>query len=499
MRPYLHDLLRTLRGRALVLVVVLTVLGAGLAYATTQMPSTAIEINGAMLEYYDAGAYHLEVFAFDSSGRALSNVGVSVAVLIAPNTSAPHAWVNLSTTTSSLGIAPFLVPIAEGTYGAALSELYPTRGPSLVEWGGLFAQTGFTLSNTSAGRVAGIDPITPVGENDYSIVPRLLVLWEGPGGSPPSLAQVESCDVVDTQFGPPANCSELPTQSLGPLRGTATFLPAPTGPAGTTVLVELVDPVEGVVGTISYGGSSPIAGLSAPPGLPAPSVAAPGADYLTQFSEFDPLLMCFGAFALAYGTYAQPRLSTTLEPVLVRPVSRRGLLLNRYLAAVVLLGSSVVAQLAVLDLAVGGIVGEPIPGPYAVGFGLALFVPALTIAGLVFLVAHVFRSTGPVVTVGIVVTLVFAILWTVLFLLLHEAFGAGGSAPTVVAEFQFGALDPAQVPIYAVGLLAGQGIVGGSGAFDTVQGVTPLLIVLVSVLWVTLPLLGATARATYSD
>ncbi|HEY6238782.1 MAG TPA: ABC transporter permease subunit, partial [Thermoplasmata archaeon] len=479
MRAYLHDLRHLLTGRILLAVVLITLVGGALSFSSVERQVGVVTVQGSGFYYYENGSFHIDLWVFDVTGSPLSGVAVELNLSpeAHPNGSSPAFYANASSDAS--GELRFLAAMPDENYHARVAVFYQGGPLNQRYFGGPLEE--FSLAYVASGRVAGLNPITAFAENFYSQVGRFLAIWSGPNGSIPTGAQLVYCVYAPEQVISSSNCSAAPVEPLGPLTGFRTDFAPPPAPSGSSVTVELVDRSGDVVGSFGYRSITSGAPVQPDPNL---VVYAPGEGILADFAfGATPLLVLLG-FIAAYWTYAQPRLSATLEPVLVRPVTRRGILLARYLGVVLMLAVTSATQVALLDLSGWWVLKAPLPAEYLAPLFASLLVVGLGFAGLVFLLSHLVRSTGAVAAAGIVLVASLVLFWS-------NITGAlwGGNSPAYsasVVAVRVSLLSPAQFPWLIVNFLTGAGTAGGVGSPWALAGVSPGLVAAAGALWILL-------------
>lgn len=509
MNPYAHELRHLLRTKTVIAVAVVAVLAGTLGYLTIESSTSELAVTGAGFWYYSAAAYHVDLWAFDPAGTPVSGVTVTLNVSEPPAYpySSPSDVVYLGReTTGTTGEVEFTVPLPPGEYSVVVSARYAAVPGALME--GEFT-SGFAFTNQTSPTAQFLgDPLNVVTENFYSTKQDYLVVWGSSGGVAPSGDRVVACSFVYTQgnFSTPfpANCSGEALDSyqvLGSLTSYLTTVPIPqfSSPAVSfpqifLSFVEVVNATGAVVysagaGGICVGGAACTISGSADPG---PSILG---SFATDLSLFLPLM----ALMMAYWTYARPRLTGTFEPILARPVSRKGLFLVRYGTLALLLAAAAAAEVLLLDLGLSLILREPLPGSFAAPLVGSLVVAGVGFAGLVYLSSHAFRSTGPVLGLGIALLLVFSLFWLELVALVTLAATGGlfsGQFEGILFTSQLFA--PPQFPSLVVELLTGSPELGVSGG--SITGTTAAIVAgIAGALWLAVPLLVSYERAIHRD
>jgi ABC-type transport system involved in multi-copper enzyme maturation permease subunit len=212
------------------------------------------------------------------------------------------------------------------------------------------------------------------------------------------------------------------------------------------------------------------------------------------------LILILMAVVVAHWTYAQPRLSGTLEPVLVRPVTRQGILLDRYLGATVMLAIAATISISIFDVAAGITLGQPMPLGYLAPLILGPLAAAVAFIGIMFLLAHSLRTSGAVVTVGLILVVALAFFWGSLATLDVFAFGGSPSPYTqLVSQLRIEMISPASIPNLVPGLLTGSGTAGGQGSPYALAGVSVVSVVTDLAIWILVPLIVSFLLAKARD
>lgn len=522
MNPYRHEFQHFLRTKTVIAVVIVGVIAGGLGFFSVSNASSSVSISGAGFWYDSGGAYHVDLWVFDNAGNPVSGVRVDLVIstLYTGIPPPPTVLLNQTLSSDSQGRVQFSVPLALGNYSAGVTAVYPAVPGSTVS-GAL--GSGFELQPAPAGTLNVLGtPFTYVARNFYTVDDEYLLIWAGPNATVPTGDQVISCSFttnvsnISTPF--PTNCtgeSNVSTVLLGPVSGYRTSLPIPSVPSASFnypeenfTFIEIRNATGAVLYSMGLGtgclgfcnGPVPVGGSGYFPGAltPGPGVVSSSA---AELSFFLPLM----ALMATYWSYARPRLTGTLEPVLVRPVTRRGLFLVRYGTVALALAVAAVAEVLLLDLGTTSILHEPLPVGFLAPLAGGILVAGLGFAGLIFLAAHAFRSTGPVLGVGVALLLVLSLFWLeVLFLVgyLVELGNTANLGPLLTENLLLRSqlLAPPQFPNLATVLLTGFSNFGNTGGnVAAAAGITAPLTATVAVLWIVVPFLVTSWRVATRD
>jgi ABC-type transport system involved in multi-copper enzyme maturation permease subunit len=427
--PYRHDLLRSWTIRAVFAVVVLCLAAGASAVVAVVSAGGSFSVSGSALYYYEEGAYHISIWAYDAGGAPVSGVQAQITVTSGESNRSPAGPYEL--TSDSQGEIALSIPTPDQASANLTVEslrLVSARSVTVL-WGGFFyssppALPTLYLGYLAPGVVKGIT-LAVSGAGFFSASSQALVFAAGPNGTLPWGLSLETCwtPQIYSPFGGRSGCSGLPTELLGSVTGFWSHFPLGEYPGNaSTVFLQLVNRSGQILDLVELPGSVGTAGASFVVNH------APGVPILTDFAAEESFFLPMAAIVVAYWIYARPRLSGAVEPVLARPVTRRGIFLTRYASVAGVLTVASVAELSVLDAACAGILGEPVPTAYLAPILGSLLVASLGSAGLVFLLAHLVKTSASTLTFSLV-PLAAGFFWSSLLLglllLSNPAYGPG--------------------------------------------------------------------------
>lgn len=180
-----------------------------------------------------------------------------------------------------------------------------------------------------------------------------------------------------------------------------------------------------------------------------------GPDGVLFFLSFF-LMGLFGpivAVAVSYDALAKERQQGSLELLLVRPTSREGLALGKFLGTFASVGLPVVGVSLIGLAAIAGLTGRWPDAAFGATFVLATLGLLATYCLIMQIFSTFVRSPGTAVLSAIMVWLVFNVLWNVVFFLLTAALRIGPGTP---GYFEASALSALLNPtgVYQLTLLA---------------------------------------------
>ncbi len=529
MNPYRHEFQHYLRSKAVIAVAIVGMIAGALAFLAVFAAVGGVTISGSGFWYYSDGTYHIDLWTFDNAGNPTDGVRVDLNLSILEfngtgpprfNGTIPRPTVLLheTLTSDSQGRVRFALPAPPGNYSASVSATYPAV-PGSSTGGAL--ESGFELTATPSELLNPIgDPFNPVADTFYNVQSDDLLVWGAPGGGVPVGDRAVACSFATTVVnfpGPaptsfPSNCTGeagVSTVILGTVSEYRTTLPLPplpptppVSPNGTQIVDQFLE-IENSTGAVLYStsvGSSCGSGGSvcvAPSGFAggySPESESPGPSVISSFAVELSLLLPLMALLVTYWSYARPRLTGTLEPVLVRPVTRNGIFLVRYGVVGCVLLVAALAEVLLFDLGVTVVLREPLPASFLGPLVGGLAVAGVGFAGLVFLSAHAFRSTGPVLAVGIgwllTLSLFFGELLDLALYFVSGGTGAvlnPGTSGDVLVRAQLFA--PPQIPNVVIGLLTGFSNLGAPSGSWASAGISPAITGLAAAVWLVVPFL----------
>jgi len=454
--------------------------------------SSSVPISAVGFWYEAGGTFQLDLWTVDPAGEPYAHVSVSLQVLevLGGNftTIPPVDVLGLSQSSDSQGQVAFVVP----DHLPSNASYQVTLGIEGTGSGEIF---GLTLENQSSGAPQPVfNPFREVSQDYYTTDPRLAVVWAGEDGSLPTGDMVLACAVPSSYYGgllTTTNCSTAAdTTSLGTLTGYLSYVPVPPPtPADnlTTYWTEIVEVTNSTGAVVT---TSTLSNECDP--LSCGGANTPGPGLLNSYAIETGLLLPLLALLIAYGTYATPRLTGTLDSILVRPITRRGLFAVRWGTITGALLGVALVEVALLGAEASSLLREPVPAVDLAAITAGLTVATLAIVGLVFVFAHLFRTPGPVLASSLGVVIVTSVSWGLILDLVWSAFfGPFDASGFATLSLQLELLAPSQYPSLAVGLLTGESYAA--------SGVTGWVIAVVGIAWVAIPTAIAYWRAVTRD
>ena len=146
------------------------------------------------------------------------------------------------------------------------------------------------------------------------------------------------------------------------------------------------------------------------------SIPATGSHVNTQFFDsemtFVGLFIPLMAAASAYLTFGKDKVSGVLESTMVRPVSRKSIILSRYLANTSAVFAAAVASFLISSLAFSFFLGHGLPINTVLTGLYAMLVAIAGFTGIVYFASGIFKSQGAVFAVAVGIFFVLDALWS---------------------------------------------------------------------------------------
>jgi ABC-type transport system involved in multi-copper enzyme maturation permease subunit len=461
---FLADVRHTLLAPATVATLLIAFVLATLLSTTGPAPVLHSPVMFAVSYEYRAG-FVFQFYTFNATGQPVA--GVRTAVAIGQGNSSVAPPVTGVATTSPDGFSTVTVPVNDSNGSL---DIVITSATSTTEAGGsISAATPGTM-------VPGWGTLTPIGGGHYGLVPRMLLFYPGAdGGSPTdatltiqanySGANPRTVNLASVPVSNAVSSYALPTGSIPTQASRVDFVLS--GPGGRAILTQSESP-----SSLEETGYSDTAwGM-----------------LLNDRAHFWGFLAAIVGVGVGYGAYARDRSTRSLEPLVAFPTTKLRILARRYVSGLVPLAAA-----TSIGVGVEFVLSGPLPGGLAPELVLAIWGALVAVGaaflGLTFLMAHLVRSSGLVVGVGIgVATLLAFFLTTVIYLAILLTRGPSWSYPAA-DQVQIG--NPTMLPVATIReYFAGIGSPGlpppmqpaAGAALAVVLGVTIAILVLTPLL-----------------
>lgn len=354
--------------------------------------------------YYSEGSYHFEFFAYNQFGHGVKGIPFSMTV---SNASSGRELANPVGSTDAEGFLSFTVNLVEGEYqlsgiaGPAENPFYWSNSPGT--W------MTYTSPTIPPGQIEGLGvPLTGMVDisKDLTQVPGLLVFFPFPGLSPQSPVSVyyKEQDIIDAGIRPLPESSMI---RLGEATSSVTTFPLILQPTANSSRLNVQVELFSTQGTLLWIDTNQSV-LYFYPIITQNSVDS---SYLSfALKSFIPTVSILSLF-FAFLVFGRERTSGTIQSVIVRPVTREGLLFYRFLGTLFL----------VLAVTFVGLLAADALGRFTTGFYTSwpmvveAFLGALVASGFFLALTVVFsqatRRSGSVLLLGAGLLALFDFLW----------------------------------------------------------------------------------------
>lgn len=402
-KALLHELRGLSRNPAMVALVVVILLFSmtAVAFLDANNPGATKAYSSAY--YYSNGSYYFEFYAYNQFGHGLGGISFSMVVGNISN----GALASREGSTSAEGFLSFSVALPEGNYlfsgiaGSSTNPFFWTNSP-----------TSFSVTTTPTVPPDQIEGLgVPLAgrvdiSKDLTQVPALLVFFPLPGLSPQSPVSVyyKVVNLINGLGGPLPEGSMI---RLGEATSPVSLFPLIIQPTENGSELNVQVEVFSSQGTLLWTDTNQ-AVLSFYPIITQSSVD--GAFDSFASGSFIPAIGILSTF-VAFLIFGRERASGAMQSVVVRPVTREGLVLSRFLGSLLLLLAGVLAGLFLADA-----LGRGTTGFYVSGTTLAeTFVGAVVVSGfflgLTMAVTQATRRSGPVLLLGVGLFAFFDFFW----------------------------------------------------------------------------------------
>ena len=216
------------------------------------------------------------------------------------------------------------------------------------------------------------------------------------------------------------------------------------------------------------------------------------------------LLVPLMAVLSAYQSFGKDRVNGTLSSVVVRPISRIGLISSRFISNTISVFGASAAALGISTLVFNYYLGVYIPA-YTLELTLwSLFVITGAFVGLVYLISLLQKSSGQIIGVSLGLFFVLVVFWSVpypVIPLLISAFvikAPFGSLAYASSLARLNFLSPAGFISLASSLAGGPTTFGGS--YTAIQrGISSFAFLAAGIAWICVPIAISILKFTKSD
>ena len=492
--PLLYDFKRTLTSKSVIITIVVLILISLAVIPNITSAQTGFVNNGnqtpALAVYYENNSYHFIMYASNQFGQGVSGFTADL------NLTSPAGQLYTgSGTTNSSGYSTFSITAPQNANYTVSSTIVLPGGTQTEGFG---SSTPFlqydngTQSPVPAGDVVSLFRglgVSAVTDSSNSSRSDLSVFYVAPYGQIPTnyavyykLVNITNSGVVS--FGNTLY-NESQMQLLGTLGSYVTTFPPPPVPSGygkgSYFVFEFFYPNATVIPGQQ---TQPffIDQLYAPAPPPLQTTNLVSIFFAEIFAIFIPLVAIIGS----YNSYGKDRVTGVLESVLSRPVTRRGLSISRYLSTFAGMAVAIVIAIAALDGIVYYFGHTFVDSTILLASTGAFLVDLAAFVGIMMFLAHLVKSSGALIGIGIGLFIVLDFFWTLIILGITQVMHIGIGTPgynQIVVGMQFA--NPAQFISIVLTYLTGS---GSFGFITPAQyGITIPTIIAAAALWIAVP------------
>ncbi|MDG6933125.1 MAG: ABC transporter permease subunit [Nitrososphaerota archaeon] len=473
MNPLLYDVRRAFTSKG-VLAVMIFIIVFSLAIiplignSQVSLPPPISQVAYSVID--EPNGFNILFYVYNSFGQPLSGVTLNV-------TSSTPGLFSQVTKSNSSGFAFMVIPYPnQNTTTSYLATLQSSLNSNVV--GIQLLPPSSKIGSIELGQPEPPATLGTVADPNNSSRTDIFVFAVGPNFTKPDDSIYYQ---ITAQNLPPSLSNMTPLSRVSNYVSSAYItVPSDANPADFLWIVLATSN-----GTILISEGSPVQSyLSVAPQLNANELAS------TFFSSLLGLFVPLMAIIGAYSVYGRDRVTGILESVLVRPVTRRGVLVSRYVSIVAAVTLATVITILIVDLIVWYEIKEALGMTFVLESVGSLFVEIAAFVGIIFIVSQFTKSTGALIGSGIGLFLVLDLLWSLLLALAVTATGVSfGSLSALRLQVDLSFVNPSQF----IGLLQILQFRSLSGIpiQPSQFGITPVTLILTGALWVAVPVLLA--------
>ncbi len=477
MSPILYDLRRTLTGKFTILLIVMivgfTALGAYTLSSSGSGSVSPSHIYHTDVGYYHSnGSYHIVTYTFDGYGTPVTDTPITLSLN-------QTKFINGTSNSGGFYNATYT---SNGSTIQAAANVYLANASSsfFIIPGHAFLQTNMSRINATTSL-----QITLVNQPGSLVYKMYNLFYVGPNDSKsPQLAAYygayNSTRTADIAYKNLNETSMTPFATVGGFYTSYLKIPLTPANQNSTFTLGLFNTTTGKL-VNSY-----------PPTV-----------LYTKISQTNQLTIVFSFLSSLYGFfvpimaifssylyYGKDRTSGVLESVATRPVTKSRILASRFVAVILSIFIALLISISVANILLEQYFGQLLPLSEILGMVGIFLVVSAAFAGIVFLTSQLSRAQGTVLGVGIVIFIVFDMLWSflILNLLLFDVFRLSPLSPStgrITAILD--AINPAGFTSLASSLYTGT-FTGGFISYPaSAVGITLASVSIVGAIWLVVP------------
>jgi ABC-type transport system involved in multi-copper enzyme maturation permease subunit len=164
---------------------------------------------------------------------------------------------------------------------------------------------------------------------------------------------------------------------------------------------------------------------------PAPTALEQGTDFIMLLvaSAFVPFIVPIATIAVAHDAIAREKANGSIDFILSRPATRRGMLLGKFLGSTAALLVPVYVTLLLGALLIGALSGSAVTGSFLGAIFMAVTIYVASFALLLLILSTLAKTTGTAIMFGVLLWMVYNVLWNVVTFLVTRAAGLSPASP----------------------------------------------------------------------
>jgi ABC-2 type transport system permease protein len=164
---------------------------------------------------------------------------------------------------------------------------------------------------------------------------------------------------------------------------------------------------------------------------PAPTALQQGTDFIMLLvaSAFVPFIVPIATIAVAHDAIAREKANGSIDFILSRPATRRGVLLGKFLGSTAALLVPVYVTLLLGALLIGALSSSAVTGSFLGAIFLAVTIYVASFALLLLILSTLAKTTGTAIMFGVLLWMVYNVLWNIVIFLVTRAAGLGPASP----------------------------------------------------------------------
>jgi ABC-2 type transport system permease protein len=411
--PLIYDFKRTIKGKAVIVIIILVIIFS-LLFIPFAKNSSGIQVTfqeGYSFGYYKVGnLYHLIFFVYNGFGQGLQNANLTLTLSNYNGTSIYKS----SMLTNSMGIANFTVSLPQ------INSSKPYYLSMQISYASGQAESSFKFQNAIYGNYNLVNALNIISDpNNTSKKDLLVFAFDSDGGKPLGFSVYYSLQ-NSYQINSPSSLNKTELLFLKNISNYINIISLVNLEREirnySAVSFYLFDSKGGLVEESSY--STQFLYSSSNQLTQSPSSLA--SNFITSVLAF---LFPLMAIISSYSVYGKDKVTGVLESVLVRPISRRGLAISRFISNTLAIIFALIVSIVILDLISFYLLGSFLPSNLVLLSIGSIVVEVIAFIGISYFLSHVVKSSGTLLGLLIFVYILYVFFWSLIVFAISNAMG----------------------------------------------------------------------------